>query len=303
MSPRSCIIHTDAITKKFGTTEALSGVSLGVSPGEIVGFVGPNGAGKTTTISILLGFLRSSSGTIQLFGEKVTPENAHTFHQRVGYAAGDMALLENLNGAQFLSHMGHLTRLHKTFQKELIEKFEPVLNKPLKTLSRGNKQKIALIAALQHQPKLLILDEPTSGLDPFMQEIFFDTIRAQVKDGVTVFMSSHILSEVAEVCSRVVFMKQGSIIYDESIKSIEQQAGKEVRIKADKSTLLNLIRSRPSGLGKPHTHSDGSVTFLYKGTTTRLLKWLATQKIKDVDIKERDLDSIFHSMYETGASK
>lgn len=299
MSPRSCIIHVDNLTKKFGSTVALDSVQFGVSPGEVVGFVGPNGAGKTTTIASMLGFLRPTSGTIRLFGDTIRPQNAHEFHQRIGYASGDMALLESLTGGQFLRHMGHLTRVNPTFQKELIDQFEPSLDKPIKTLSRGNKQKIALIAALQHQPKLLVLDEPTTGLDPFMQDVFFEVVNNQVNEGATVFMSSHILSEVANVCGRVIFMKQGTIIYDEATKSIEQQAGKEVRVRADKQTLLSLVKSRPAGLGKPVAASDGSVVFLYKGTTPRLLKWLASQKIKDVDIKDRDLDSIFHNMYES----
>lgn len=299
MSPRSCIIHTENLTKSFGSTLAVDNMSIGISPGQIVGFVGPNGAGKTTTIATMLGFLRPTSGTIRLFGDRVLPQNAHNFHQRIGYASGDMALLDSLTGDQYIRHMGHLTRTNTTHTKDLILQFEPVLNKKIKHLSRGNKQKIALIAALQHEPKLLILDEPTSGLDPFMQEVFMNILRKQVKEGVTVFMSSHILSEVANICERVLFMKQGRIIYDETMSAIELQAGKEIRVKSDKESIIKLIRSRPNGLGKPSTMADGAVQFLYKGTTPRLLKWLASQKIKEVEIRDRDLDSIFHNMYET----
>lgn len=298
MSLRSSVIHIEHLTKKFGRDTAVSNISFSVDPGEVVGFVGPNGAGKTTTISMLMGFLHATEGTIKLFGDPVTTQNAHTFHQRIGFAAGDMAMLDNLTGQQYLAHMGHLTRYIPARQAELITLFSPVLHKKLKTLSRGNKQKIALIAALQHQPKLLILDEPTSGLDPLMQETFMRLLSEVAADGTTVFMSSHILSEVTDVCRRVMFMKNGTIILDKPVKVIEQQAGKEVRIQASKETLLALMRSKPKGLGKPTQNDDGQVVCLYKGATPRLLQWLGSHKITDVQIRDRDFDSIFHSMYE-----
>lgn len=299
MSPRSTVIQLDQLTKSFGKLTAVDNVSLSIGAGDIVGFVGPNGAGKTTTIATMMGFLRPTKGSICLFGDKLTVENASGFHQRIGYAAGDMALLDNLNGQQYLNHMANLTRCNHTRQKELIELFNPVLGKRLKTLSRGNKQKIALIAALQHNPKLLILDEPTSGLDPLMQETFLSILKKESEQGVTVFMSSHILSEVTDICERVLFMKQGEIILDQPVKEIEKQAGKEVRIKADKQTLLKLLRTKPKSLGHPTTSGDGYVACMYNGAIPDLLHWLANQKISDVEIRDRDFDSIFHEMYRT----
>ncbi len=298
MSPRSTVIFAENLTKSYGKLRAIDDISFSVKPGEVVGFVGPNGAGKSTTIGTLMGFLRPQTGTIRLFGETVHPKNAHKFHQRIGYAAGDMTLIDNLTGQQYLDHMAYLTRVNRAHQHQLIEVFEPVLTKRLKSLSRGNKQKIALIAALQHQPKLLILDEPTTGLDPLMQETLLGILSREAKEGATIFMSSHVLSEVTSICQRVLFMRSGKIILDQSVKAIEQKAGKEVRIRGDKPTLLALMRSRPSGLGKPEPTSDGSVICLYKGSMPRLLKWLTSQKVKDVTIRDRDFDSIFHSMYE-----
>lgn len=299
MSPRSSVLFVDHFTKQFGRLRAVDDISFSVKPGEIVGFVGPNGAGKTTTIASLLGFLRPTHGTITLFGDAILPENAHRYHTRIGYAAGDMALLDNLTGAQYLQHMAHLTRVNKTHQHELIEQFDPVLDKPLRQLSRGNKQKIALVTALQHEPKLLILDEPTTGLDPLMQDIFLGMLKKQSRDGTTVFMSSHILGEVTDVCERVLFMKHGRIILDERVKNIESHAGKEIRIKADKASLLALMKTRPSGLGKPSTSADGYVVCLYKGPVSKAIAWLNSQKIKDVIIRDRDFESIFHDMYQT----
>ncbi len=299
MSARSTVIQLENLTKSFGKLTAVNDVTLSVHGGEIVGFVGPNGAGKTTTIANLMGFLRPSKGTISLFGDKLTPENASDFHQRIGYAAGDMALLDNLNGQQYLTHMSHLTRCNKARQKELIELFNPVLDKRLRNLSRGNKQKIALIAALQHNPKLLILDEPTSGLDPLMQETFLNLLKKEADQGVTVFMSSHILSEVTDICERVLFMKEGNIILDQPVEEIEKQAGKEIRIKADKQTLLALMRSKPKSLAAPTKSDDGFVICLYSGSMPVLLKWLGNHKIADLEIRDRDFDSIFHEMYKS----
>ncbi len=296
MSPRNSIIFVDSLTKKFGSLTAVDTISFSVKPGEIVGFVGPNGAGKTTTISTLLGFIGVTSGTVTLFGDTVTPANSHVHHIQMGYVAGDMSLLTNLTGKQYLSHMAALTRANSARQKELITALEPVLDKKIKMLSRGNKQKIALIAALQHRPKLLILDEPTSGLDPLMQEIFLKLIKAEAREGATIFMSSHILTEVTSICSRVLFMKHGKIILDSSVTDIEAQAGKEIAITADRKTLVGLLKTHPAGLINPKQRGS-TVTFMYQGPINSITVWLASHKLRDVRINDRDLESIFHDMY------
>lgn len=296
MTPRSSIIFVDNLTKKFGDLTAVDGISLTVTPGEIVGFVGPNGAGKTTTISLMMGYLHASSGSVTLFGDRVAPSSAHAHHMQIGYTAGDMSLLNNLTGRQYLAHMAALTRPNALRQKELIELIKPVLDKRLKSLSRGNKQKIALIAALQHQPKLLLLDEPTTGLDPLMQETMLKLIKKEAAGGATVFMSSHILSEVTTICSRVIFMKRGKIILDSSVAEVEMQAGKEISITADKKTLVALLKTHPAGLINPKQRGL-TITFLYRGAINPIVKWLASHNVKDIAIRDRDFDSIFHDMY------
>lgn len=295
-------IEVQELSKLFKGFAAVQNISLSVARGTIVGFVGPNGAGKTTTISCLMGFIRPSKGTITIFGKQVTPQNAHTFHNDIGYASGDMAMFDNLTGQQYLQHLGHLTRTHAKRRAELIAAFNPVLHKRLRTLSRGNKQKIALIAALQHNPKLLILDEPTTGLDPLMQETFLAIIRERAAKGTTVFMSSHILSEVTDVCERVIFMKQGEIVLNKAVKELEDEAGKEIRIHADKQVLARLLRTQPSGMRlQPNATTTDAVLF-YKGSVSPLLNWLSSQKITDIEIRDRDFDSIFHNLYEDGES-
>ncbi len=296
MSPRNSIISLESVTKAYGSLHAVDDISLTVRPGEIVGFVGPNGAGKSTTIGLLMGFGRATRGDVRLFGDVVRPQNAERHHAQVGYIAGDMALPGSLTGRQYLAHMAALTRPNTVRQQELIDQIHPVLDGPIKQLSRGNKQKIAMIAALQHQPKLLLLDEPTSGLDPLMQETFLKLIAREAKGGSTVFMSSHILSEVLLVCERVLFMKRGRIILDSSIKDIEAQGGKEIAITADKKTLVALLRTHPAGLTSPK-QSGNTVRFMYQGPINPVVRWLGSHTIKDLQIRERDLDSIFHDMY------
>ena len=248
----------------------------------------------------MMGFIKASSGTVQLFGDDVTPARAYSHHAQIGYTAGDMSLLNNLTGRQYLTHMAALTRPNKSRQQELIEALDPILDRKIKTLSRGNKQKVALVAALQHHPKLLVLDEPTSGLDPLMQEVFLKLIKAEAKEGATIFMSSHILTEVTSICSRVLFMKHGSIILDSSVDEIEAQAGKEIIITADKKTLIALLKTHPAGLHSPK-QSGKTIRFMYRGPMNTVIVWLASHKVNDVQIRDRDLDSIFHDMYKEDA--
>jgi ABC-2 type transport system ATP-binding protein len=298
MSHSKYAIEVKNLSKRFKSFKAINDISFSVEHGSIVGFVGPNGAGKTTTISCMMGFLRPTNGSVSLLGEQILPETAHRQHINIGYAAGDMALFDNLTGQQYLEHLGYLTQTNNKRRAELIEAFSPVLHKKLHTLSRGNKQKIALIAALQHQPKLLILDEPTSGLDPLMQETFLAILRDVSQKGTTVFMSSHILNEVTDVCERVLFMKQGEIVLDKAVKELEQEAGKEIRIQSDKQTIARLIRTKPKGtVVQPESTMEHAILF-YKGTTAPLLNWLSSQKIDDIEIRDRDFDSIFHKLYE-----
>lgn len=302
MPARTSVVSVNQLSKHFGKLRAVDAVSFDLAHGSITGFVGPNGAGKTTTIATMMGFLRATSGNVSLFGDPVSPWRAHRHHAQIGYIAGDMALLDNLTGRQYLAHMASLTRVNQNRQTHLIDSLGPMLSKPLRRLSRGNKQKIALIAALQHRPKLLILDEPTTGLDPLMQETFLDLIQTEAKSGTTVFMSSHILSEVTSICERVLFMRSGAIVLDQPISEIEAGSGQLVTLSAPKKTLLSLLQHRPRGISQA-SHSGDTLSFLYRGASDPLLKWLASQHLDSCYIQERDLDSIFHDMYQSSKEK
>lgn len=283
------------VYKRFGDIEAVSDVTLAIYPGEVVGFVGPNGAGKTTTISLLMGFLRPSKGTVSVLGVNILPQSAHKTHGSVGYVAGDMVLPDTLTAEQYLSFCASQNGRDKKHFERISQQLKPVLDKPLKTLSRGNKQKIALIAALQHAPKVLILDEPTSGLDPLMQEIFLKTIELEASRGTTVLMSSHILSEVSSVCSRIVFMRAGKFIIDKPVSSITQQLGKHVILKTlDPKKLSKFL---PEGVQMlDHDQLELRLNVPLENMTS-FMRWLLTKQFDDITIEDRDLDDVFHELY------
>lgn len=302
-SSRQVAIRFDNVSKQFGATHAVKQVSLTIHSGEIVGFVGPNGAGKTTTISLLLGFLRPTVGRISIgaHGTPMTPATAHTLHGDIGYVAGDMALYDNLTGEQYLDFMLHRYKASRARQQELITQLQPQPHTRIRNLSRGNKQKIALIGALQHNPSLLILDEPTSGLDPLMQDTFLQIITDHANKGATVFMSSHILSEVTSVCDRVVFMRSGEVIVDKPTSELEQTSGKRVSLSAVPRTLALMRRQLPpdSHIVSSDTHG---LTLTYHGDVTRLIEWLSKHPLKDVTIEDHSLDDIFRGTY-TGSTQ
>ncbi len=288
------IITFHKATKQFGNLAAVDNVSFKVSEGEVIGFVGPNGAGKTTTINMLMGFVGVSSGTVKVFGNEITPQHAWRLHHDIGFATGDMELPKNLTAEQYLRLVMasyHKTNTHR--KEELVLRFKPQLRQKIHTLSRGNKQKIALLAAFMVQPKLIILDEPSSGLDPLMQEVFIDLIREEKLRGTTIFMSSHILSEVAHVSDRILFMKRGKIIRDQLTTQLFQAAQKHVTITAKKFPL-----KLPIGALQQGQTIAGTLAFFYTGTPGTLLGWLnQVTDIGDIIIKDNDIDDIFFDLY------
>ncbi|HSX06847.1 MAG TPA: ABC transporter ATP-binding protein [Candidatus Saccharimonadia bacterium] len=208
----AAIIETKQLTKRYGTRMVLDTLDLTVQQGEILGYLGPNGAGKTTTIRLLLGLIQPSHGSATIFG-KDTHTNAAEIHKHIAYVPGETSYWPNLTGAETL-HL--LAQLHGSadlgYQKELIKKFEFEPNKKVRTYSKGNRQKIALIAAFSTRADLLVFDEPTSGLDPVMAKVFRDEVLTAKDAGQTVFLSSHMLEEVEELCDRVAVLKAGRLV-------------------------------------------------------------------------------------------
>ncbi|WP_368654113.1 ATP-binding cassette domain-containing protein [Ornithinibacillus sp. 4-3] len=206
------IIETRNLTKSFGSFKALKEVNLTVKKGEVHGFIGPNGAGKSTTIRILLGLLRKSSGTVSLLGGDPW-KDAVTLHANLVYVPGDVSLWPDLTGGEIIDFLGRLQgKQNLEKRNELIKKFQLDLQKKSSTYSKGNRQKVALIAALSCDVDLYLFDEPTSGLDPLMEATFQECVAEIKSEGKTVLLSSHILSEVEALCDRVSIIRQGTIV-------------------------------------------------------------------------------------------
>ncbi len=294
----SVILETKALTKLYGGSPAVKDVSFSVKKGEVIGFVGLNGAGKSTTINMLLGFQKPSKGEVVLFGEKVTLPNSYKSHRRIGFATGDMSLFDGMTGAQYLKFLAksYKSSLNSPLYKSLVARFEPQLNKKLTTLSRGNKQKIALIAAFMADPDLIILDEPSSGLDPLMQQHFIDLVREASQKGTTVFMSSHYLNEVADVCTRVLLIKNGELVKDIPTSELELTAGKLVRV----VTKQKVTPPKAAELVEHAEVEEGyQLQFIFKDKAIRLQEWIGTlPHLQDVTISDHSTQAAFEDLYE-----
>ena len=227
----AAVIRTEKLTKYYGSHRGIVEVDLAVEKGEVFGFLGPNGAGKTTTIRVLLDLIRPSSGKAYVFDIESSADPA-AIHRRIGYLPGEFALYDRLTGSQTLEYFGNLRGgVDRAYQASLIERFDLDPSRRYREYSKGNKQKVGLVAALQHRPELLMLDEPTAGLDPLVQQTFFATLREAVKDGATVFLSSHILSEVEKSCGRVAIIREGRIVQVGAVEALRDLAHHQVELR------------------------------------------------------------------------
>lgn len=219
------ILKTIGLTKKFGDFAALDGVDIEVGEGEVYGFIGPNGAGKSTTIRVLLGILKATEGQATIFGKDVW-KDAVDIHKRVAYVPGDVNLWPNLTGGEVIDLFIKLRGgSNKSRREELIRRFDLDPSKKCRTYSKGNRQKVALIAALSSDADLYILDEPTSGLDPLMERVFQECVREAKAEGKSILLSSHILSEVEQLCDKVAIIRQGKIIETGTLKELRHLTG------------------------------------------------------------------------------
>ena len=224
------ILRVNQVTKKFGSFSALDGIDLDVRQGEIYGFIGPNGAGKTTTIRILLGILQASSGTAEVFGLDAW-RHAVEIHKRIAYVPGEVSLWSNLSGGEVIDLFVRLRGANgRSRREELIQRFDLDPTKKCGTYSKGNRQKVALIAAFASDADLYILDEPTSGLDPLMEQVFQELIREAKGAGKSVLLSSHILSEVEKLCDIVSIIRQGRIIESGTLQELRHLTRTRVQV-------------------------------------------------------------------------
>lgn len=293
------VVELKKLTKFYGKYRGAEDINLKVQSGTIFGFLGPNGAGKTTTISMMIGLLNPTAGSIKLFG-KENETHLLDSQAKIGYLAGDMALDGGLTGWQELEYFGKLRgNFDKVYIKELAERLECNLNRKIKTLSRGNKQKVALISALMHKPDLLILDEPTSGLDPLIQMEFNEIIHEHKKAGKTAFISSHVLSEVQEICDQVGFIKEGKLIANMPLRDLFKSAPKQISLVLRGKELVQFEKIK----GVLHVERSGdTIHFTYSGNMSQLLKLLSGQPMKDISISDADLETVFMKYYQKGES-
>lgn len=287
------VIEIRNLTKNYGNSKGVVDVNLGVEEGEIFGFIGPNGAGKSTTIRTLLGLIYPTSGSATVFGKSCVqhPE----VKKEVGYLPSEVFYYDNMKVIDLLKYSASFYEKDCTNRiKELAEIMDLDLKKKINNLSFGNKKKVGIVQGLLHEPKLIILDEPTSGLDPLMQHKFFGLIESENKKGTTVFFSSHILSEVQRLCSRVAFIKDGKVIKQEKMSDLRENNYKMIKVETDQK----LDKSFFTMPGVSNLEFKGaSISFLFKGDINRVLKKLAEISITNLLIVEPDLEEIFMHYY------
>ena len=228
--PMTTAVRVEHLTRTFGARRGVTDVSFDVDAGEVFGFLGPNGAGKSTTIRLLLGLYRATSGRMRVFDLDPIGDSV-AIHRRVGYLPGDLALYPKLTGRQHLDRFAAIRGMRDgSYRDQLAERFNAELDRPVHTLSKGNRQKIGVVLAFMHRPDLLVLDEPTSGLDPLLQNEFANLVRETVADGRTVFLSSHELDEVQRVVDRLAIIKDGRIIVTDTVEGLRRDAPRTVAL-------------------------------------------------------------------------
>ncbi len=291
----TAIIEIEKLTKSYGSHRGVIDVDLKVDEGEVFGFLGPNGAGKTTTIRVLLDLIRPSSGVARVFGIETTVDPV-AIHRRVGYIPGEFALYDRLSGGQTLQYFANLRGgVDRTYQDSLIERFDLDPSRRFKEYSKGNKQKVGAIIALQHRPELLILDEPTSGLDPLVQQTFFATLRETVEDGATVFLSSHILSEVEKSCDRVAIIRDGHLANVDTVEGLRDLAHHQVELRFAGPVPEAEFAALP---GVSDVTTDGHLLRLrVSGAITPVVQAAARHELLDFVSREPSLEETFLAQY------
>lgn len=289
-------IQLSNLTKYYGKSRGILNLNLDVKEGEFFGFIGPNGAGKSTTIRTLLGLITPSSGQAKIFDETIRRRNPQ-IRSHIGYLPSEAVFYRGMKVKDLLKLSADLHYKDCSAEREILcRRLQLDVNRKVDELSFGNRKKVAIVSALQHQPKLLILDEPTSGLDPLMQREFFQIIRERNEQGATVFLSSHVLSEIQRNCTRAAIIREGRIIACDRVEALSKTNAKRISVQGQVSLdSLEEIRDLKE--------NDGIFSFLYGGDIHRLLETLSAGTITDLSISDPDLDEIFLYYYENGGEQ
>ena len=285
------IIQTTKLTKYYGKARGIIDLDLTVEQGEFFGFIGPNGAGKSTTIRTLLGLIAPTSGSAMIFGKDVTKEK-EAILQDIGYLPSEALFYQGMKVKEILKLSADLRKRDCAAESKLLcERLQLDTTRKVDELSFGNRKKVAIVCALQHRPELLVLDEPTGGLDPLMQKEFFDILRERNKEGATILLSSHVLSEIQRNCSRAAIIRDGRIIACDNVDVLSKTSAKRVTVHgAVDLKHLSGIRDRRD--------SEDSVSFLYSGDMNSLLRALSSGQVNDLTVSEPDLEEVFLHYYE-----
>ena len=285
------IIKTDRLTKYYGKARGITDLDLTIKEGEFFGFIGPNGAGKSTTIRTLLGLITPTSGRALVFGKDITKEKESVLRD-IGYLPSEALFYGGMRVKDVLKLSADLRKKDCTAEAELLcERLQLDVSRKIDDLSFGNRKKVAIVSALQHRPKLLILDEPTGGLDPLMQKEFFDILRERNREGATIFLSGHILSEIQRNCTRAAIIRDGKMIDCDSVDALSKTNAKRI-------TVHGSINLEPLSDVRDIKNSENTVSFLYGGDMGSLLRTLASGQVEDLTVTEPDLEEVFLHYYE-----
>jgi ABC-2 type transport system ATP-binding protein len=291
----TAVIDLEKLTKSYGPSRGIIDVDLAVDQGEIFGFLGPNGAGKTTTIRTMLDLIKPTSGRALVFGIESTVDPV-AIHRRVGYIPGEFALYDRLTGKQTLEYFANLRGgVDAAYQAALIERLDLDPSRRFKEYSKGNKQKVGLVIALQHRPELLVLDEPTSGLDPLVQQSFFEIMLETAAEGATIFLSSHILSEVEKTCGRVAIIREGRIVKLDTVEGLRDLAHHQVELRFAGTVPAEAFRQLP---GVTDLVADDHVLRMrVAGPITPVVQAAARFELLDFVSREPSLEETFLAQY------
>lgn len=282
------------LTKNFGHEKGVFDLSMQIKKGEVFGFLGPNGAGKTTTIRHLMGFLSADEGTVKINNLDAFLD-ASQIQKNVGYIPGETVFMESMTGLEFIHFMGSLRKM-KSYQKadELIKRFQLDAKVKIKKMSKGMKQKVAIVVAFMHDPAILILDEPTSGLDPLMQKEFIDLILEEKEKGKTILMSSHIFEEVEKTCERVSILKNGRMIVTDTMANLKKKHIKKYTITFSKEEEVEkFLKEKCEIVNRNHNQ----VTLVCKNNINEIIKILTKYDILELLEEEQHLEELFMEYY------
>jgi len=295
MTTQEPVIVIDNLYKSYGKVQAVKGISMHVEQGEIFGFLGPNGAGKTTTIRCMLDVIRPTSGTLRVLGLDAQRDKME-LHQRIGYLPGDVRLPGQMTGKQVINYFSRLQGREPVLLNDLVERFDVEMKRPLKSYSKGMRQKIGVVLAFMCDPQVLILDEPTSGLDPLLQRTFNEFLLEEQARGKTIFMSSHIMSDVEKVCQRVAVIRQGEIVTIEEVEKLRQKAGQRVIVEFGDAVSADEVARMP-GVSMV-TSQNHTYHFNISGSMDALIKALSHHEVLRLQAEEAPLEEVFLKFYE-----